>query len=139
MQDMEFQSTEYGKIQIADEVIQVIAGLAATEVAGVLDMTGSIAGGITESLLGRKNLSKGVRVRFADDDRSCSIDLSVVLEFGVNIPETGAAIQEHVKEAVEGMTGLDVASVNVSVAAVVLPGDKERVRELSEPDRRNRA
>ncbi|MCL6625745.1 MAG: Asp23/Gls24 family envelope stress response protein [Alicyclobacillus shizuokensis] len=139
MQDMEFQSTEYGKIQIADEVIQVIAGLAATEVEGVLDMTGSLAGGITESLLGRRNLSKGVRVQFADDDRSCSIDLSVVLEFGVNIPETGATIQEHVKQTVEGMTGLDVAEVNVNVAAVVLPGDKERVREFPEPEKRNRA
>jgi uncharacterized alkaline shock family protein YloU len=140
MQDMEFQSTEYGKIQIADEVIQVIAGLAATEVAGVVDMTGSFAGGITESLLGRKNLAKGVRVRFGEDDRSCSIDVSVVLEFAVNIPEVGVAIQQHVKQAVEGMTGLDVEQVNVHVAAVVVASDKERekARELPEPDKRTR-
>jgi len=127
MQDMEFQSTELGKIQIADEVIQIIAGLAASEVPGVSDMSGSFAGGLTESLLGRKNLSKGVKVQFGEGDRTCMIDVSVVLSFGINIPQTCMLVQEHVKHAIESMTGLDVVKVNVHVSGVtfVAQGNRE--------------
>jgi uncharacterized alkaline shock family protein YloU len=121
MHDMDYQSTDLGKIQIADEVIQIIAGLAASEVDGVVDMTGSFAGGLTESILGRKNLSKGVRVVFGEQDKTCTIDLSVVLDFGVNIPEVSTSVQEHVKRAVEGMTGLEVMNVNVHVSAIAFP------------------
>ncbi len=128
MQDMEFQSTEYGKIQIADEVIQIIAGLAASEVEGVAGMSGSFAGGITESLLGRKNLAKGVKVQFGEGDRSCGIDISVALYFGVNIPRVGVEIQEQVKTRVENMTGLEVSSVHVHVVGVTFQG--ERSKEL---------
>lgn len=124
MHDMDYQSTDLGKIQIADEVIQIIAGLAASEVEGVIDMTGSFAGGLTESLLGRKNLSKGVKVLFGEEDKTCTIDLSVVLDFGVNIPEVSTSVQEHVKRAVESMTGLDVVNVNVHVSAIAFPNVK---------------
>lgn len=124
MHDMDYQSTDLGKIQIADEVIQIIAGLAASEVSGVVDMTGSFAGGLTESLLGRKNLSKGVKVEFGEEDKTCTIDLSVVLDFGVNIPEVSTAVQEHVKRAVEGMTGLEVVHVNVHVTAIAFQQSK---------------
>jgi uncharacterized alkaline shock family protein YloU len=126
MQDMEYQSTELGKIQIADEVIQIIAGLAAGEITGVVDMSGSFAGGLTESLLGRKNLSKGVKVQFGEEEKTCIIDLSVVLDFGVNIPSVCLKVQEHVKQAVEGMTGLDVLSVNVHVSAIAFQSDKDK-------------
>lgn len=124
MQDMEFQATELGKIQIADEVIQIIAGLAATEVVGVADMSGSRAGGLTESLLGRKNFAKGVRVNFGEEDKTCNLDLYVVLDFGINIPTVCMNIQEHVKQAIEGMTGLDVTGVNIHVAGVLFETDK---------------
>lgn len=126
MQDMDFSSTEYGKIQIADEVIQIIAGLAASEVPGVAGMSGSFAGGLTESLLGRKNLSKGVKVQFEEGDKACSVDLSVALEFGVNIPMTCVTVQENVKQAIESMTGLNVVKVHVHVAGVVFQADRER-------------
>lgn len=118
MQDVDFQSNEMGKIQIADEVIQIIAGLAAAEVDGVVDMTGSFAGGLTESLLGRRNMAKGVRVSFGEEEKTCSIGLSLVLDFGYNIPETCMQVQDHVKRAVEGMTGLEVTGVHVNVTAV---------------------
>lgn len=135
MQDMEFQSNDLGKIQIADEVIQIIAGLAASEVEGVVDMTGSFAGGLTESLLGRKNLSKGVRVEFEDEEKSCSIGLSVVLDFGISIPRTCMQVQEHVKSAVEGMTGLNVTTVNIHVTAIRI---RDEIKELPEgTDKRN--
>ncbi|KPV43255.1 Asp23/Gls24 family envelope stress response protein [Alicyclobacillus ferrooxydans] len=129
MQDMEFQTNDLGKIQIADEVIQIIAGLAASEIEGVVDLTGSFAGGLTESLLGRKNLAKGVRVEFHDEEKSCNIGLSLVLDFGINIPTTCMQVQEHVKSAVEGMTGLSVTHVNVHVTAVRVHGE---VKELPE-------
>lgn len=126
MQDMEFESTELGKIQIADEVIQVIAGLAASEVPGVAGMSGSFAGGLTESLLGRRNLSKGVKVQFADGDKNCSLDVSVALEFGVNIPDVCFTIQQNVKQAIESMTGLGVTAVHVHVVAVVFQGERAK-------------
>lgn len=134
MHDMDFQSTDLGKIQIADEVIQIIAGLAASEVQGVVDMTGSFTGGLTESLLGRKNLSKGVKVQFGEEDKTCIIDLSVVLDFGVNIPTVSTEVQEHVKRAVEGMTGLEVVNVNIHVSAIVFqqPKGKDSVEVVSE-------
>ncbi|MCL6444315.1 MAG: Asp23/Gls24 family envelope stress response protein [Alicyclobacillus sp.] len=132
MQDTNYQSTELGKIQIADEVIQVIAGLAASEVPGVAGMSGSFAGGLTESLLGRKNLSKGVRVAFSDEDKRCVIDLSLAIEFGVNLPEVCLAVQENVKQAIESMTGLDVLAVHVHVSAVVFGSDRERAKDSSE-------
>lgn len=129
MQDMEYQSTEYGKIQIADEVIQIIAGMAASEVEGVAGMSGSLAGGITESLLGRKNLSKGVKVQFAEGDRSCYIDVSVVLQFGVHIPKVCVEIQEQVKSAVETMTGLEVITIHVHVVGVAFHSEKAKEGE----------
>ncbi|QSO45878.1 Asp23/Gls24 family envelope stress response protein [Alicyclobacillus mengziensis] len=132
MQDMEFQSNDLGKIQIADEVIQIIAGLAASEIDGVVDLTGSFAGGLTESLLGRKNLAKGVRVDFQDEEKACSIGLSLVLDFGINIPQTCIQVQEHVKSAVEGMTGLNVTMVNVHVTAIRVHGENKELPEAGE-------
>jgi uncharacterized alkaline shock family protein YloU len=137
MQDMDFQSTELGKIQIADEVIQVIAGLAASEVPGVAGMSGTFAGGITESLLGRKNLAKGVKVQFGDE-KHCSVELSVSLQFGVNIPEVCFAVQESVKQAIESMTGLEVDAVHVHVTGVVFQTDKPREAETATVDKRSR-
>ncbi|MDP9728741.1 Asp23/Gls24 family envelope stress response protein [Alicyclobacillus tolerans] len=129
MQDMSYSASELGKIQIADEVLQIIAGLAASEVPGVAGMSGSFAGGLTESLLGRKNLSKGVKVQFLQEDRACAIDVSVALQFGVSIPDVSYQVQERVKQAVESMTGLQVESVHVHVVGVVFPNDKEREGE----------
>jgi uncharacterized alkaline shock family protein YloU len=138
MHDMEFEGNDFGKIQIADEVIQVIAGLAASEVEGVAGMSGSFAGGLTESLLGRKNLAKGVKVTFGEEDKTCVIDLSVVLDFGVNIPEVSIRVQEHVKQTVESMTGLEVVRVNVHVSAIALQHEKSKDAVEIAPERRAR-
>ncbi|WP_035461991.1 Asp23/Gls24 family envelope stress response protein [Alicyclobacillus macrosporangiidus] len=132
MQDMEFEATDLGKIQIADEVIQIIAGIAASEVVGVVELSGGFAGGITESLLGRKNFTRGVRVQFGEADRTCTIELAVVLQFGVNIPSVSLAVQEHVKRTVESMTGLDVTAVHVHVAGISLYTDKDKGKETQE-------
>lgn len=106
---------DYGKISFADEVVAIIAGLAATEIDGVAAMSGGIAGGIAEKL-GRKNLSKGVKVEVGE--KEAAIDLFIIVEYGVRIPEISWNIQENVKKAVETMTGLSVTEVNIHVQGV---------------------
>jgi len=108
-------SEEYGKVTFADEVVAIIAGLAATEVKGVAAMSGSMAGGIAEKL-GRKNLTKGVKVEVGE--KEAAIDLYIIVDYGVRIPEVAWNIQENVKKAVETMTGLSVVEVNVHVQGV---------------------
>ncbi len=112
------ESVEYGSIKIANEVVAIIAGLAATEVDGVAGMSGGITGGITE-MLGMKNLSKGVKVEVGE--KESAIDIYVVVEYGSNITEVATLVQENVKETVETMTGLRVIEVNVHVQGVNIP------------------
>lgn len=106
---------DVGTIGYADDVIAVIAGLAATEVEGVAGMSGGIAEGISE-LLGRKNLTKGVKVEVGSEE--AAIDLYVVIEYGKCIPDVCVAIQENVKKTVELMTGLTIVEINVHVQGV---------------------
>lgn len=135
----EFDSTDIGNIRIANEVIEIIAGLAATEVKGVAGMSGGVAGGIAE-LLGRKNLSKGVKVEVGQ--RQCAIDLTIVAEYGVRIPEVCSEIQENVKRAIESMTGLEVVEVNISVLGVTFKSaaaeETITVKEEEKPQAQNR-
>ncbi|NMB44981.1 MAG: Asp23/Gls24 family envelope stress response protein [Firmicutes bacterium] len=120
------ERTELGELRIANEVVGVIAGLAATEVEGVAGMSGGLAGGIAE-MLGRRNLSKGVKVEVGEEQ--AAIDLFVIVEYGVRIPDIAWKIQENVKRAIEGMTGLEVVEVNVHVQGVNFPQVEERVEE----------
>ena len=123
----EFARTEMGKIQIAPEVIEIIAGLATIEVEGVAGMSGGFASGVAE-LLGRKNLSKGVKVEVGQ--KEAAVDVSVVVEFGRRIPEVASRIQTNVKNAIESMTGLSVVEVNVHIHDVMFKGqDREEDEE----------
>lgn len=108
----DYVKTELGSIQIAPEVIEIIAGLAATEVEGVAGMSGGFVGGIVE-LLGRKNLSKGVKVEVGQSE--AAVDVSIIVEYGYPIPEVCRQIQQNIKNAIETMTGLEVAAVNIHV------------------------
>lgn len=108
----DYEKTDIGTIQIAPEVIEVIAGLATVEVEGVAGMSGGFAGGIAE-LLGRKNLSKGVKVEVGQ--REAAIDVSIIVEYGIKIPEIASSIQRNVKRSIEMMTGLHVVEVNVHI------------------------
>jgi uncharacterized alkaline shock family protein YloU len=108
----DYVKTEMGSIQIAPEVIEVIAGLATVEVPGVAGMSGGFAGGIAD-LLGRKNLSKGVKVEVGQLE--AAVDVSIIIEFGTRIPEVASGIQQNVKNAIESMTGLNVVEVNVHI------------------------
>ena len=110
--------SELGTVQIADEVVSIISGLAATEVKGVAGMSSGIVEGIAEAL-GRKNLSKGVKVEAGEQE--VTIDLSLIVEYGFRIPDVGWTVQEKVKNGVETMTGLTVLNVNVHVQGVSFP------------------
>ncbi len=110
-----YEKDKLGEVQIADEVVAIIAGLAATEVEGV----DSMAGNITNELVGKlgmKNLSKGVKVDVTEEH--VSVDLSLNLKYGYNIPEVGEKVQDRVKSAIENMTGLSVLDVNIRIASV---------------------
>jgi uncharacterized alkaline shock family protein YloU len=123
------ERSELGELRIANEVVAVIAGLAATEVEGVAGMSGGIAGGIAE-MLGRKNLAKGVKVEVGEEQ--AAVDLFTIVEYGVHIPSIALKIQENVKRAIESMTGLEVVEVNVHVQGVHFPaeerGEEARVK-----------
>ncbi|GMK37964.1 alkaline-shock protein [Paenibacillus sp. CCS19] len=108
----DYERTDIGSIQIAPEVIEVIAGLATVEVQGVAGMSGGFVGGIAE-LLGRKNLSKGVKVEVGQ--REAAVDVSIIVEFGNRIPDVASDIQRSVKRSIESMTGLHVVEVNVHI------------------------
>ncbi len=115
---------DYGSVKISEEVVAIIAGIAATDVPGVAGMSGGIAGGIAE-ILGRKNLSKGVKVEVGE--KEAAIDLYIIVEFGARIPEVAWDIQDKVKNAVQSMTGLNVIEVNIHVQGVNF--DKEIKKE----------
>jgi uncharacterized alkaline shock family protein YloU len=102
-------------VKISDDVVSVIAGIAATEVEGIVGMAGGIVGDISE-ILGKKNLSKGVKVDVGK--REAALDLFVITRYGVRIPEVAYRVQEKVKQAVESMTGLRVVEVNIHVHGV---------------------
>lgn len=108
---------DLGEVQIADEVVAIIAGMAATEVKGVASMAGNIKNELVAKM-GMKNLSKGVKVEVTDAD--VKVDLALNLIFEANILEVSGKVQEKVKSAIESMTGMKVSVVNVRVAGVVL-------------------
>ena len=114
---------EDNTIRIADDVVAVIAGVAVSEIPGVYGMAGSFAGGITEVLSGKKNLSKGIKVEVGEKDTK--IDVNIIVEYGTRIPDIAFEIQNRVKKAVENMTGLKVLEVNVHVQGVNTEFDKD--------------
>lgn len=124
----EFERTDIGEIQIAPEVIEIIAGLATVEVTGVAGMSGGFVGGIAE-LLGRKNLSKGVKVEVGQ--REAAVDVSIIVEYGNRIPEVATEVQRNVKRSIEQMTGLSVVEVNVHIHDVIFK-TAEKAEEITE-------
>lgn len=113
------ENGQIGEVRIADEVVAIIAGLAATEVKGVASMAGNVTNELV-SKLGMKNLSKGVKVVVTSE--SVSVDIALNMEYGYSIPKTSKLVQEKVKQAIENMTGLRVLEVNIRIASVKLEG-----------------
>lgn len=112
-----YDSNNIGEVQIADDVVAIIAGLAATDVKGVAALVGNVTNEII-SKLGKKNLGKGIKVDVANN--TVIVDMSLILEYGYSIPKTSEQVQEKVKSAIENMTGLTVEEVNVRIASVTM-------------------
>lgn len=115
------KSDQVGDVRIADEVVAIIAGLATTEVEGVSSMAGNITNEIV-SRLGMKNLSKGIIVEVMENE--VKVDVAINIAYGYSIPDVSAKVQDKVKSAIENMTGLAVAVVNIRIASVDMAGDE---------------
>ena len=123
-------------IKISNDVIAVIAGVAASEVPGVATMAGGLTGGLTEALKGKKNLAKGIKVDATDT--TAKIDVNIIVEYGSRIPDVAFEIQNRVKKSVESMTGLKVTEVNVHVQGVntaSLNADNSEEEEIVEENK----
>ncbi len=123
--------SDMGIVKITEEVVAIIAGIAAMEVQGVAGMSGGFAGEIVE-MLGRKNLSKGVKVEVGE--KEAAIDLYIIIEYGCKIPDVAWDIQERVKKSVETMTGLNVVEVNIHIQGVNF--EKENKKDVLEDNTR---
>ncbi len=124
----EINVTADSSVVISEEVVSVIAGVAVSEVKGVVDTAGGFAGGISEVLSGKKKLSKGIKVEVGE--KETKIDVNIIVEYGTRIPDVAFEIQNKVKKAVKEMTGLDVLEVNVHVQGVRTPADMENKEEV---------
>ena len=120
-------------IEISDDVVAVIAGMAASEVSGVAEMAGGFAGGISEVLSGKKNLAKGIKVEILDN-KDTRIDVNIIVEYGARIPDVAFEIQKRVKKSVENMTGLKVLEVNVHVQGVSTVQLEDKIQEESKAE-----
>lgn len=118
--EMNTREEQNGSISFANDVVATIAGLATIEIEGVAGMSGGLSGGLAE-LLGRKNLTKGVKVEVGKEE--CAIDLYIVVDYGVEIPVISGKIQANVKKAVETMTGLRVVEINIHIQGVRIVKD----------------
>lgn len=132
--EQQVEDTENG-IEISNDVIAVIAGVAVSEVQGVASMSGGFAGGITEVLSGKKNMAKGIKVEKTEN--TTKIDVNIVVEYGSRIPDVAFEIQNRVKKAVESMTGFKVEEVNVHVQGVNTNIIKQEENDKNEEETEN--
>jgi uncharacterized alkaline shock family protein YloU len=120
------EGTQLGAVQIHNHVIGTIARLAALKVAGVVEMSGNFVDGLA-GMIGKKAVDRGIHVEVVDN--SVVLELHVVLEFGVRIPQVAWQIQNEVRQAVEHMTGKSVKAVNVIVQTLRFPGENKTAVE----------
>ena len=132
----EIVASENEGIKISNDVVASIAGVAVSEVQGVYSMAGGIAGGISEVFGGKKNLAKGIKVEVGE--KETKIDVNIIVEYGVRIPDVAFEIQNRVKKAVESMTGLNVLEVNVHVQGVNTEIKETKQEEKETPTEENK-
>jgi uncharacterized alkaline shock family protein YloU len=122
--EMNQEQAGLGKVEIAPEVIEVIAGIAASEVEGVAQMRGNFASGVVERL-GKKNHGKGVKVELAED--GIKVDVYCVMKFGISIPTVAGKVQDNIRQALLNMTALEVNEVNIHVVGIQFENQKHEV------------
>ncbi|KKE80663.1 Asp23/Gls24 family envelope stress response protein [Oceanobacillus caeni] len=120
------EDSTLGKIEIAPEVIEVIAGIAAAEVDELFAMRGNFASGVVERL-GKRTHSKGVKVELTEN--GISIDLYVILNFGVSIPKVAQKIQTNIRESLKYMTSLELDEINVHVVGINMDGNEDNEQD----------
>ncbi|MBK5251964.1 MAG: Asp23/Gls24 family envelope stress response protein [Peptostreptococcaceae bacterium] len=107
---------EYGEVNISNEVIGIIAGLAAKEVSGVVGMNSSIGVEISE-IFGKKIYNKGVKIEI-DNDNAITVNLNLVIDYGIVISEICSKIQQNVKKSIETMTEMEVLAININIQGI---------------------
>ncbi len=120
------EQTSIGSVRIASDVVATIASLAAADVPGIAGMSGGVVGGIAE-MLGRKNLTKGVKVEVSE--KETTIEVFLIVEYGVSIADVAQQVQQNVKSTVESMTGLNCNAVNIHVQGIVFQQPAAPVEE----------
>ncbi|RLQ98277.1 Asp23/Gls24 family envelope stress response protein [Falsibacillus albus] len=118
-----------GKVEIAPEVIEVIAGIAASEVEGVAQMRGNFASGVVERL-GKKNHGKGVKVELSEE--GIKVDVFCLMNFGVSIPNVAQEIQDNIRQALMNMTALEANEVNIHVVGIQFENQKHEIYDETE-------
>ena len=118
MQDESFKDTLNNETKIADDAVRLIAGLATTEVEGVVGMSSGLIANLAQ-LLGKEDFSKGVKCYIKEN--TIALDVYVIVQYGYRIPDVAVAIQRQVKAQVESMTGMEVIEVNVNIQGVSVP------------------
>ncbi|SDI31652.1 Asp23/Gls24 family envelope stress response protein [Natribacillus halophilus] len=123
MLDIEEQENDLGKVEISPEVIEVIAGLATSEVEGISALRGNIATDVAERF-GRKNHGKGVKVELGED--GVVIDVSLVAYYGVSVPEVASQVQRNIQQALETMTSIAMDTINIHVVGIQFEQQEEQ-------------
>ena len=113
--EMNQENDGYGRVEIAPEVIEIIAGIAASEVEGVAQMRGNFTAGVAERL-GKKNHGKGVKVDLSEP--SIKVDVYCVMKFGVFLPSVAQKIQENIRQTLLNMTALEAEEINIHIVGV---------------------
>jgi uncharacterized alkaline shock family protein YloU len=119
--NLKIKEGNLGEVRVADDVVAMIAGLAATEVEGVTSMYGNITNELVGKL-GMKNLSRGVKIQL--EGKVVRVDVGINIAYGYAIPTVSENVQERVKTAIENMTGLEVSTVNVKISSVEMNKNK---------------
>ena len=120
-ENTQIDTLEYGNVNISDDVIGIISSIAAAEIEGVNGLSGKLTEDLVE-MFGKKNFSKGVKVEIVEE--KVIIDLNLIVDYGVKIPDVSWQVQENVKTAIESMTGLSVSAVNVHVNGINIQKEK---------------
>ena len=127
MENIKDEST-LGVVRISDEVVSVIAGIAADEIQGIVEIPHGVSSNISQILKGKK-ASSGKAVKVTLEEDKAIIELNVAVEYGMRIPEVVASVQENVKRTVEAMTGLKVDKVNVNVQNIYVPKKEQNLEK----------
>ncbi len=114
-----------GTVKVSNEVIATIAGVAATQIEGVVGMSEGIVDGIAKLLTGSQPLTKGVKVELGDEE--VNLDVSIIIKYGTSIPDISGKVQENIKKAIENMTGLKVVKVNLCIQGVHVEKENKKI------------